>query len=172
MNAQITELFQNKLSQYQALSLSIDTLEEPHHEEPLGPSEDECIADIGALTSARKINFEPSSDRVDLMAHQVLDDIADVLRECGEIPLEIAGYTDSQGRAEMNLGLSKSRATSILNELQRRRVLTSSYVANGYGEADPIADNETEEGREKNRRIEFRLLDTYQHDHPEGTDHE
>jgi OOP family OmpA-OmpF porin len=72
----------------------------------------------------------------------------------------------------MNLGLSQSRATSILNELQRRRVLTSSYVANGYGEADPIADNETEEGREKNRRIEFRLLDTYQHDHPEGTDHE
>ena len=81
-------------------------------------------------------------------------------------------YTDSQGRAEMNLGLSQSRATSILNELQRRRVLTSSYVANGYGEADPIADNETEEGREKNRRIEFRLLDTYQYDHPEGTNHE
>ncbi len=172
LNAQITGLFQDKLSKYQALSLSIDTLEEPHHEEPLGPSTDECIADIDALTSERKINFEPSSDRVDLKAHQVLDDIADVLRECGEIPLEIAGYTDSQGRAEMNLGLSQSRATSILNELQRRRVLTSSYVANGYGEANPIADNETEEGREKNRRIEFRLLDTHQHDHPEGTDHE
>jgi OOP family OmpA-OmpF porin len=172
LNAKITGLFQDKLSQYQALSLSIDTLEEPRPEKPLGPSAADCIADIGALTSARKINFEPSSDRVDLMAHQVLDDIADVLRECGEIPLEIAGYTDSQGRAEMNLGLSQSRATSILNELQRRRVLTSSYIANGYGEADPIADNDTAEGREENRRIEFRLLDTREHDHPKGTDHE
>lgn len=172
LNAQITGLFQDKLSQYQALSLSIDTLEEPRHEKPLGPSAEECIADIGALTSARKINFEPSSDRIDLMAHQVLDDIADVLRGCGEIPLEIAGYTDSQGRAEMNLGLSQSRATSILNELQRRRVLTSSYIANGYGEADPISNNDTAEGREKNRRIEFRLLDSREHDHPEGTEHE
>ena len=171
-NAKITDLFQDKLTQYQSLSLSIDAIEQPHHEEPLGPSAEQCISDIGALTSVRKINFEPSSDRVDMAAHQVLDDIADVLRECGEIPLEIAGYTDSQGRAEMNWGLSQSRAISILNELQRRRVLTSSYVANGYGEADPIADNETEEGREKNRRIEFRLLNTHNHDHHEGEDHE
>ena len=65
-------------------------------------------------------NFEPSSDRVDLTAHQVLDDIADVLRECGEIPLKLQD-TDSQGRAEMNL-TEPTRATSILNELQRRRV--------------------------------------------------
>ena len=172
LNAKITGLFQDKLSEFQVLSLSIDILEQPQKKEQIGPSADECIADIEVLISARKINFEPNSDRVDLAAHQVLDDIAVVLRACGGIPLEIAGYTDSQGRAEMNLGLSQSRATSILHELQRRRVLTGSYIATGYGEDDPIADNETEEGREKNRRIEFRLLDTHQHDHPEGTDHE
>ena len=71
--------------------------------------------------------------------------------------LEIAGHTDSQGREEMNLQLSQSRATAVLIELQRRKVLTTNYVAKGYGEVAPIADNETEEGREINRRIEFKL---------------
>jgi len=58
----------------------------------------------------------------------------------------------------MNLSLSQARAQSVLNELRARRVLTASYKANGYGETDPIADNDSEEGREANRRIEFKLI--------------
>mgnify|MGYP000103155498 CR=1 FL=1 len=58
----------------------------------------------------------------------------------------------------MNLALSQSRAQSVLNELRARRVLTSSFSAKGYGETRPIQDNDTEEGREANRRIEFRLI--------------
>ena len=57
-----------------------------------------------------------------------------------------------------NLKLSQARAQSVLNELRARRVLTASYTAVGYGEALPIADNDSEEGREINRRIEFRLI--------------
>ena len=87
----------------------------------------------------------------------MLDEIADVLRECDELSLEIAGHTDSQGREEMNFQLSQSRATAVLIELQRRKVLTTNYVAKGYGELQPIAENDTEEGRETNRRIEFKL---------------
>jgi len=87
-----------------------------------------------------------------------MDDIADVLKRCGDLPLEIQGYTDSQGREEMNLALSQSRAESVLNELRARRVPTSSYAATGYGEEAPVADNDTEAGREANRRIEFRLI--------------
>jgi OOP family OmpA-OmpF porin len=58
----------------------------------------------------------------------------------------------------MNLALSQSRAESVLNELRARRVLTSSFTPRGYGEENPIADNKTEEGREANRRIEFKLI--------------
>lgn len=58
----------------------------------------------------------------------------------------------------MNQQLSQARAQSILNELRGRRIPTSSYTAVGYGETQPIADNDTEEGREANRRIEFRLI--------------
>jgi prophage endopeptidase len=73
--------------------------------------------------------------------------------------MEIGGHTDSQGREEMNLGLSQSRADAVLNGLLARGVLVSNLTARGYGETRPIADNETEEGRERNRRIEFRLQD-------------
>ena len=58
----------------------------------------------------------------------------------------------------MNLSLSKNRAESVLSALRARRVVTGGFTATGYGEANPIADNATEEGREANRRIEFRLL--------------
>jgi OOP family OmpA-OmpF porin len=87
-----------------------------------------------------------------------MDKIAEILQACGDIRLEVQGHTDSQGREEMNLSLSQARAESVLNELRARKVLTSGFTAKGYGEAQPIADNDTEEGREANRRIEFRLI--------------
>jgi OOP family OmpA-OmpF porin len=87
-----------------------------------------------------------------------MDKIAELLKTCGKIRLEIQGHTDSQGREEMNLRLSQSRAQSVLNELRARRILTSSFSAKGYGESLPLQDNKTEEGREANRRIKFKLI--------------
>ena len=122
------------------------------------PTPEVCEARIAEIVAARKINFEPGSATIDESALGTMDQIAEVLRECGDLRLEVQGHTDSQGREEMNLGLSQSRAESVLNELRARRVLTSDFVAKGYGETKPIADNGTEEGREANRRIEFRLI--------------
>ena len=122
------------------------------------PTPEECEAEIQEILSTRKINFEPGSDTVDADGRVILNDIAEILKLCGEIPIEIGGHTDSQGREEMNQQLSQSRAQAVLNELRKRRVLTASFSAKGYGETQPIADNDTDEGREANRRIEFRLL--------------
>ena len=122
------------------------------------PTPEECEAEIGAIVAISKINFEPGSATIDASNLGTMDDIAEVLKLCGDIPLEIQGHTDSQGGEEMNLNLSQARAQSVLNELRARRVLTASFVAKGYGETDPIADNDSEEGREANRRIEFRLI--------------
>lgn len=122
------------------------------------PSPDECETEVGAIVAAGKINFEPGSATIDASALGTMDDIAEVLKRCGDLQLEIQGYTDSQGREEMNLALSQSRAESVLNELRARRVATASYKATGYGEAAPVADNDTQAGREANRRIEFRLI--------------
>ena len=119
-----------------------------------------CFKKLDALLEKNKIRFEPGSDRVDLMGQELLDVIAKLLKTCQVMALEISGHTDSQGREEMNQSLSQSRATAVLQEIQRRRVSTSNFVARGYGESQPISKNDTQEGRETNRRIEFRLLNT------------
>ena len=122
------------------------------------PTPEECEAKLGVIIAARKITFEPSSATLDASAKDVMDEIAELLKKCGAIPLEVQGHTDSQGREIMNQELSQARAEAVLEALRMRRILTSSYTARGYGESQPIADNGTEEGREANRRIEFRLF--------------
>lgn len=122
------------------------------------PKPEDCEQEIRLILSERKIQFEPGKATMDESAVAIMDDIAEILKHCGEIKLEIQGHTDSQGREEMNQALSQARAQSVINELRDRRVLTGTFSAKGYGETQPIADNETEEGREANRRIAFVLI--------------
>ncbi len=122
------------------------------------PTPDNCEARVQAILAADKIRFDPGSTEINAAAGAIIDRIADVLRECGELPFEIAGHTDSQGREETNLNLSQARAEAVINALLSRRVLVASLVARGYGAAQPIADNGTEAGRDANRRIEFTLI--------------
>jgi len=156
-SAEITALLSERLGDGSDYDISVRYLEKL--DPVLGlPTPDECEAEIGAVLELGKISFEPGSATIDASALVVMDQIAGILKRCGDIPLEIQGHTDSQGRESMNLELSQSRAESVLNELRARRVLTGSFTAKGYGEVTPIADNKSEEGREANRRIEFRLI--------------
>lgn len=84
--------------------------------------------------------------------------LADVLKDCPGMKMEISGHTDAQGSEEGNRALSQARAEAVLLALQGRGVDVTGMVAKGYGEATPIADNETDAGREANRRIEFTPL--------------
>lgn len=156
-NTEIASLLSDKLGE--GAEYDIDVIYQEKLDPVLGlPTPDECEAEIGEVVKAAKINFEPGSATIDASALGTMDDIAEILKRCGDLPLEIQGYTDSQGRESMNLALSQSRAESVLNELRARRVLTGSFTAKGYGEENPVADNKTEVGREANRRIEFRLI--------------
>ena len=121
------------------------------------PTPAECIERIGTAAATRKITFAPSSADIEADALPTIDAIAEVLRKCQSVPIEIAGFTDSQGRETMNQALSQARADAVLNAIMSRRVLVSNLTAIGYGEEQPVASNESEEGREANRRIEFRL---------------
>ena len=126
--------------------------------ELLKPTPDQCLGRIAAILDETKIVFEPGSATITRDGAPVLDRIAEVLRDCPDVPMIVSGHTDSQGRDEMNLALSEARAQSVVVALLDRRVLTSNLVAKGYGETRPVADNGTEDGREANRRIEFALL--------------
>jgi len=155
--AQIAGLLSEKLGDAQEFTLSIAYQEPPEPADKL-PDPEVCEDRIAEVQASTKIAFEPGSATIATDSRDTVNQIADILRECGPIRLEIQGHTDSQGREEMNQQLSQARAQSILNELRGRRIPTASYTAVGYGETQPIADNDTEEGREENRRIEFRLI--------------
>lgn len=155
--AEMSGLLADQLGQTAAYELEI-TYVAPPDPVDLAPDPEVCEADIVKLQEQAKITFEPGSATIASASLDTLNAIADILDQCGEIRLEIQGHTDSQGRETMNRQLSQGRAQSVLNQLRARRVLTSTYVATGYGESQPIADNDTEEGREANRRIEFRLI--------------
>ncbi|SDE24551.1 OmpA family protein [Ruegeria marina] len=155
--ASIARHLAEKLGESQSFELDI-AYEEPPQTEDAAPDPDLCEAQLVEIQKAEKINFEPGSATIMASSAGIMDRIAELLQNCGPLRLEIQGHTDSQGREEMNKQLSQARAQSVLNELRARRVLTSTYSAVGYGESQPIADNETEEGREANRRIEFHLI--------------
>ncbi|MBF9030692.1 OmpA family protein [Rhodobacterales bacterium HKCCE3408] len=123
------------------------------------PEPEECVERINAILDETKITFDPGSVEINEEAGAVLDRIAEVLPDCRHAAMEIGGHTDSQGRESMNLRLSQSRADAVLNGLMARNILIGNLTARGYGESQPIADNDTEDGRETNRRIEFRLID-------------
>ncbi|MCC5986283.1 MAG: OmpA family protein [Pararhodobacter sp.] len=122
------------------------------------PTPDRCEARIHDILAEYRLTFAPGSADLDNESREALNRIAEVLIECGELPLEVAGHTDSQGREETNLALSQARAESVVNALMTRRVLVGSMVPRGYGPSQPIADNATAEGREANRRIEITLI--------------
>ncbi|NDV48217.1 MULTISPECIES: OmpA family protein [unclassified Salipiger] len=164
-NAEIAGLLSDKLGE--GADYEIDVTYQEKLDPELGiPTPEQCEAQIVEIIGDRKISFEPGSANLDSSAKDIMDELADLLKLCGDIPLEIQGHTDSQGRESMNEALSRDRAQSVLDALRNRRVLTSSYRVKGYGETLPIADNSTEEGREANRRIEFKLI------RPEPTEEE
>ncbi|EBA12080.1 OmpA family protein [Roseobacter sp. CCS2] len=122
------------------------------------PTPEECIAQITAATEGRKITFDPGSADLTADTQPVVDDIADILKACGDLRIKVSGFTDSQGGEVMNQQLSQDRADAVLTALRARRVPVSTFTSIGFGEENPIADNDTEEGREANRRIEFSLI--------------
>lgn len=121
------------------------------------PTPAECAANVNAVIARTKITFTPSSAEIASTARPVLDELATILSTCPPMQMEIGGHTDSQGSEGGNQALSQARAEAVLLALQGRSVDVSGMTATGYGEAQPIADNETDAGREANRRIEFVL---------------
>lgn len=154
----VARLLSDKLGETQQYDLDI------RYDEKLDPllglpTAEECVADINGFLTAHKINFEPGAAQITRDAADTLDKIAERMKDCADFEMEIGGHTDSQGREEMNLDLSQKRAEAVIAALMSRRVLTGNLTAVGYGETLPIADNDTEAGREANRRIEVRLLE-------------
>lgn len=113
-------------------------------------------------TSAPKVslyvvNFESGNSNINKTSKSILNSIVDVLKKNPNYKLDIKGYTDTDGDENMNLRLSDSRAKIVKKYLTKRGISDKRLFTKGYGEQNPIADNNTEEGKAKNRRVELIL---------------
>jgi OmpA-OmpF porin, OOP family len=104
------------------------------------------------------VNFLSNSDRLVPGAEQVLADAAATLRMNSDLIVEVAGHTDSGGSAEHNAGLSERRALTVRDYLINQGANPANLAVKGYGEAAPVADNATAEGKARNRRVELRIV--------------
>lgn len=101
------------------------------------------------------IEFARASADLTRDSARTLNELAEIANECQSTHIEIEGHTDSEGTDERNQRLSDRRAASVANYLGARGVARNRMSTIGYGSSQPIADNNTEEGRARNRRIEF-----------------
>lgn len=119
---------------------------------------EECAGRFEILSRTGNIYFDAGSARLRSESRAVLDSISDILRRCPGLVVEISGHTDSDGSDATNQRLSEARARSVVSYFGDASVPPDRMVAVGYGEARPIADNASSEGKQRNRRIEFSLL--------------
>jgi OOP family OmpA-OmpF porin len=108
--------------------------------------------------AATKIFFETGSARLLKESYAPLNEVVQILKVNLRIQLVIEGHTDSEGTPASNQLLSENRAQTVLNYLVRSGININRLKFQGFGQAKPIADNSTAEGRAKNRRVELKAL--------------
>ena len=108
--------------------------------------------------AVKSIEFQTSSAKIKSASYGDLNKVAEILNKYPNYAVQISGHTDSQGEAAKNLVLSKNRAKSCFDYLVKKGIKANRMSHEGYGETQPIADNNTATGRQKNRRVEFSLF--------------
>lgn len=116
-----------------------------------------CQKEFNNALSSNTILFATSSAEIDSSSYALLDQLAATAAKCPDANIEIGGHTDSVGDASMNQSLSEARANSVVSYLISKGTPAERLSAVGYGENNPIADNDTRDGRTVNRRIELQV---------------
>lgn len=125
-----------------------------------GPGEKISLAGCGTGDNIvlRGVNFETNKATLTVNAKTLLDDVAAELSEYPTIAVEVGGHTDARGSDAANQRLSERRAASVAQYLGGKGIAASRLTSVGYGEAQPIADNNGEAGWELNRRVALKIL--------------
>lgn len=138
-------------------NLNLDSLvkagyKEIHKDLYLAPIE------IGQVVRLNNVFFD--FDKFDLRPESFveLDRVVTLLKENPAIEIEMSAHTDSKGADDYNMRLSDNRARSVREYIVAKGVAASRIVSQGYGETKPVATNETDDGRQLNRRVEFKIL--------------
>ena len=113
---------------------------------------------IGKSLVLKNIFFETGSSKLLKESFAELNTLIVLLMENPGLRVEIGGHTDNVGNAEYNMTLSQQRADAVKNYLVEKGIAANRLVSKGYGFSNPIADNDTEQNRAKNRRTEIKII--------------
>ncbi|MEO0990067.1 MAG: OmpA family protein [Pseudomonadota bacterium] len=117
-----------------------------------------CVGRFEILSRTGNIYFNSGSARLDSNSEPLLNTLLDIVNRCPDLTIEVQGHTDSVGSDAVNQQLSQARAQSVARWLSAQGASSDQVIYKGYGEAQPVATNDTAEGRSRNRRIEFAVL--------------
>lgn len=106
-----------------------------------------------------RLLFDTGKATLQASSKEQLDNVANILKAYPKVKIKIGGYTDNTGDKASNMALSSARATTVMTSLVDAGIDKSRLAAEGYGDANPIADNTTEDGRARNRRISLRVTE-------------
>lgn len=130
----------------------------PKEEPPAPPPRVEVRSD--RIEIHEKIQFEYAKANIKPESHSLLDEIADVIKKNPHIKkIRIEGHASSEGNPDFNRKLSDDRAKAVMAYLVGKGIDKERFTAKGFGSDKPIASNDTEAGREKNRRVEFNIVE-------------
>lgn len=124
------------------------------------PRTSAAVLSGNSIVITQSVLFEQGKDVILKESSSLLDDVAHVLVDHPElVRVEVQGHTDDSGSGKRNAALSRARAEAVVDALVGRGIAKERLVAKGFGALRPVASNGTAEGREKNRRVEFRVLE-------------
>jgi OmpA-OmpF porin, OOP family len=119
----------------------------------------QCQQRIVERLADDQISFAVAAATLAPDAEPLIDELAEILGECPDVAVEVAGHTDSDGSEAANRRLSQERAAAVRQALSARGVENDRLSAVGYGQAQPIAPNDTPENKARNRRIELIVIE-------------
>lgn len=132
---------------------------EPKPEPPPAPKKKRVTVKEKKIEIDEKIQFAKAEAVILPESNSLLDEIVEVLKENSQIKkVAIEGHTSSEGGAELNKTLSENRAKAVMEYLVAHGIEAKRLESKGYGSEKPIAANDTEDNREKNRRVEFNII--------------
>jgi OOP family OmpA-OmpF porin len=114
-----------------------------------------CQQLFSDLLAKGKIRFDSGRASIDPDSAGLLDRLIEIAMRCPTADIEIAGHTDSDGEDGFNQALSEKRAQAVADYLVKAGLPANRFIATGYGSSQPIASNDTDEGKAQNRRIDF-----------------
>lgn len=131
----------------------------PDEVQPEQPARQVEIGEEGELRLLQPVRFATGTAEIEPSSYSLLREVGQLLKDRPDVRLAVHGHTDSQGSVEFNVVLSRKRAEAVAKYLVEQGIASERLDSAGFGPSRPVADNSTPQGRARNRRVEFKLLE-------------